>query len=194
MAAVVLGGCAREPAEVAPPAAEALPITVESSASAAAFTGKVGGGIAFDYEPTASPAAAREAADLIVLGTVADVLAPSADESTAARAGGYDATVVLVVDVVESLDGESAESVRIMLPTGMDVDATALAPLASGLSVVAGLTSHGETEWHAAIDGLWFQGTKDAVMHGPYAETWELAEAWGGVETLDAYAAAIRAG
>src|ERR1043165_6704442 len=67
MAAVVLGGCAREPADGGPPASEALPITMENTASAAAFTGKVGGGIAFDYEPTASPEAARDAADLIVL-------------------------------------------------------------------------------------------------------------------------------
>jgi len=192
MAAVVLSGCAREPAQVAAPGGpEVIPIAVQAD-SAAAFVGRIGGGIAFDYQPTASPAMALDTCDLIVDGKVTELREPTAAEREDALRSGYDNTVVLTVDVGAALDGEAPEAVAIILPTGPEVPFEGLPELAQGLRVIAGLTADGDG-WNAVIDGLWFQGAKDPVMHGPYAEPWELAEPWGGADTLDEYAAAIRA-
>lgn len=191
MAAVVLSGCAREPAQVATPGGpEVIPISVEAD-SAAAFVSRIGGGIAFDYQPTASPTAARGTCDLIVDGRVTDLRRPNDAERAEALRGGYDNTFVLTVEVGDALDGEAPEAVAIILPTGPGVSFEGLPEMAQGLRVIAGLTADGDG-WNAAIDGLWFQGAKDSVMHGPYAEPWELAEPWNGADTLDEYAAAIR--
>ncbi|MEV0649829.1 hypothetical protein AB0I28_31695 [Phytomonospora sp. NPDC050363] len=191
VAAVVLSGCARQPiGDSAAAEPTPLPLAIEAE-SAAAFTAKVGRGIAFDYEPTASPSAARESGDLIVEGAVTDVRAPSDAERSTARESGYDDTVVMTVNVADTLDGEASAAVTIVLPTGPGVDVAELLPLATGLRVIAALNARGD-RWSAQIDGLWFQGSRDTVMHGPYAEPWELPEPWGGADTLDEYAAAIR--
>jgi hypothetical protein len=175
-------------------------------------------GVHVDYTPLASPRDALAQGDLVVRGTLSDIVDvvevtyPDARE-TERQAGQY-ATFVLTVDEVLSGDPGKLRDGRVYVTVNKSptTDIAALARANSRPQVIAVLDDisgwkptpdatvarraelpAGAPLFFAYSDGLWLQDAGAAEMTGVYAEPRDLAAAWNGPKTVAQVAAALRA-
>lgn len=186
--------------------------------SAAPLTRLLAENMHVDFTPLASPRDAVAKSDLVVRGTLAavapGVTAVYPDADVTRRAAQSYAT--FVVDVTEVLSGDAGQVtdgqvfVRVRrspvvslddlagLNTRPEVvlvldDVTADVPHPTARVVRPAAIPADAPLFAAFTDGMWFQGDGDAAMHGVVAHADELAPAWRGVTTVDAFARAIAA-
>jgi hypothetical protein len=175
-------------------------------------------GVHVDYTPLASPRDALAEGDLVVRGTLSDIMDvvevsyPDARE-TERQAGQY-ATFVLTVDEVLSGDPGKVRDGRVYVTVNKSptTDIAALARANSRPQVVAVLDDisgwkptpeatvtrraglpAGAPLFFAYSDGLWLQDAGAVEMTGVHAEPRDLAAAWNGPKTVAQVAAALRA-
>jgi hypothetical protein len=175
-------------------------------------------GVQVDYTPLASPRDALAKGDLVVRGTLTDVVdGPSVNYPdplyTQREAGGY-ATYVLTVDEVLGGDPAKLRDRRVYVSVEKS-PSTRIADLAvanSRPSVVAVLDDisdwrpapgatvtrppaapAGAPLFFAYTDGLWLQDAGAAEMTGVQAEPSDLPAAWNHPKTVAEVAAALRA-
>ena len=175
-------------------------------------------GVHVDYTPLASPREAVAEGDLIVRGTLTDVVdgitVKSPDPLSTERQAGAYATYVLAVDEVLSGDAAKVRDRRVYVTVSKS-RTTEIADLAranSKPSVVAVLDDisawkptpdatvtrpaaapEGAPLYFAYSDGLWLQDEGAAAMIGLQAEPRDLTAAWNGPQTVADFAATIRA-
>ena len=175
-------------------------------------------GVHVDYTPLASPREAVAEGDLIVRGTLSDVVdgisIKYADPLDTERDAGAYATYVLAVDEVLSGDAAKVRDRRVYVTVSKS-RTTEIADLARANSkprVVAVLDDisawkpspdatvtrpaaapAGAPLYFAYTDGLWLQDESAAAMIGLQAEPSELSAAWNGPQTVADFAATIRA-
>ena len=196
-AAILLAGCA---SQGEPPSAQRL-------------TGLVSHGVQLDYTPLASPRAAVAEGDLVVRGTLTDVVdGPTVkypDASETERMAGQYATFVLRVDEVISGDASKVRDGRVHVTVDKS-PTTGIGELAQANSrpqVVAVLDDAGgwkpepratvtrPTEaplFFAYTDGLWLQDAGAPEMTGVHAQPSDLSTAWNAPRTVAQVAAALR--
>lgn len=165
-------------------------------ASAAEFAHLLTSGAIVDYEPTKSAAEAVAMADVIVTGTITDVI------------DNGDRSVVIEIAIDETLYGEPADIVHLwhefegsIAGVGKPVKVTVaeLAEAGAGLRVAASAVEieSGDDRARApyallrlpAVDAFFLQGSADAGMHCPYLGY--PVSMWG-AKTIDEYAELIR--
>ncbi len=187
-----------------------------ATGSARALTTTAGQGIHLDYTPLTSPRDAVGKADLIVHGTLVQVVdgiqVRYPDNALTQRE--LDSYVTFVVAVDKVLDGDAGKvtggKVHLAVPKSTGVTSKQLAGLNPQAKVVAVLDDI--TTWKpvpgativrpSAIpadtplytpyrDGMWLQGSRDDQMLAIDSEHAELAPAWGGVRTVNDYAGVL---
>lgn len=167
-------------------------------ASAAEFAHLLTSGAIVDYEPTKSAAEAVAMADVIVTGTITDVI------------DNGDRSVVIEIAVDETLYGEPADIVHLwhefegsIAGVGKPVKVTVaeLAEAGVGLRVAASAVEVQSADDSAratppyallrlpAVDAFFLQGSADTGMHCPYLGY--PVSMWG-AKTIDEYAELIR--
>jgi hypothetical protein len=178
--------------------------SVAASPSAAGFVSLATTGIHNDYTPLVSPKDAVDKADLIVEGTLTDVvdgivLRYPDPRYTARHAGAY---ATLVISVTKVIDGDpslvSQGRIYLALAKSPVVTLPRLSAANPRSSVVAvldditawtpgpGVTVERPRSIPAAAplftaypEGLWLQGSTDTQVHGLGAHREDLAPAWG---------------
>jgi hypothetical protein len=186
------------------------------SSTVGEFVSLATSGVNVDYTPLASPRDAVSTADLIVEGTLTDVVDGIAltypdPRYTERRAGSY-ATLVVTVEKVISGDPGKVRDGRVYVtvhksraaqigrlaganphPRTVAVldDITTWTP-SSGVRVTRPGAIPSNAPLYAPYnDGLWLQGPDDTEMSGLHAHPDELAAAWGRARTVAQFSAAV---
>ncbi|WP_166346269.1 hypothetical protein [Phytoactinopolyspora limicola] len=171
--------------------------------SAEEFTYLLSGGAQVDYEPLASPAEALEFADVIVTGTITDVIPDGSDRVQIEIAvddvlygSQPDGGVLYVTHGFEGwvagTGGTTKVTVKDLAESGIGLDVVAVAEDVT--EVAAGTESPaGHRVFTVAIDGFWLEGSGDHHMSGVYVQADDLSgERWGQVTTIEQFTGAIR--
>ena len=175
-------------------------------------------GVQVDYEPLASPRDAVAGSDLIVRGTLTDVVdgisVKYPDPLATERDAGTYATYVLAVDEVLSGDAAKVRDRRVYVAVNKSPttevadlaranskprvvavldDISAWKPMPDATVARSAAVPEGAPLYFAYTDGLWLQDEGAAAMIGLQAEPRELSAAWNGPQTVADFAATIRA-
>lgn len=188
--------------------------TPPAEPSANEFVALASTGMDVDYEPLASPKAAVDKGDLIVEGTLIDVvegiqLQYPNPAYTRQQAGTY---ATLVIDVTNVIDGElTGNRAYVQLAKSPVITTAELAKANQRPKVIAVLDD--TTSWKpspdvtvarpAALprnaplyapytDGIWLQASGDAEMYGIETDRTRLTPAWGNPRHVNDYSAALR--
>jgi hypothetical protein len=207
--ALAAGGCAGNTGSSGEAGAPA-----RHEGSAAALTSAAGRYMHVDYEPLASPADAVRMADLIVTGTVADIVEgvsyKFADPALDGAAGHFTTFVVTVDQVLAGTGVKRGDrvyaSVRSSVHSSVP-DLAALNPKAKAVLVMEDITTWkphpaARVVRPAAVpataklyapfpDGMWLQGPRDARMASVHAEPTDLASSFGAPRTVEQFAATL---
>jgi hypothetical protein len=169
-----------------------------------------------DFDPLASPAEAVRMADLIVTGTVVDIVegisVEFADPAMEGVAGHFTTFVVVVDRVLAGTGARSGDRVYASVRSSVQTKAEELAalnPKAKTVLVLEDITTWkphpaakvvrpaavpGGARLYAPYpDGLWLQGPRDAQMASVYAERGDLAASFGAPRTVEQFAATLAA-
>jgi hypothetical protein len=207
--ALVTAGCAGSTATGADPVAR-------DRGSAAGMVAAAGRDLHVDFDPLTSPADAVRKADLIVTGTVVDVVegitVEFADPAMEGVAGTFTTFVVQVDRVLDGAGPRSADRVYVAVGIGGQTSAgelAALNPRARAVFVLDDITAWrphptahvvrpaaipaGARLYGPYADGMWLQGPRDAQMSSVHAELAGLSPAWGKPRTVEQYADAVAA-
>ena len=187
------------------------------SSTIATFVSLTASGVNVDYTPLESPQDAVAKADLIVEGTLTDVVdgigLTYPDPMYTERQANTYATFVITVERVISGDPAKVRNGRVY--------ATVYKSRAAEIDQLAGANPHpgivavldDTTNWSPApdvrvnrpaavpssaplyapyTDGIWLQGPEDAQMYGLHADPDELAAPWGRPRTVSQFSAAVQ--
>lgn len=188
--------------------------TPSAEPSAKEFVALASTGMDVDYEPLASPKAAVDKGDLIVEGTLIDVvdgiqLQHPNPMYTRQQAGTY---ATLVIDVTKVIDGElTGNRAYVQLAKSPVVTTAELAKANQRPKVIAVLDDitswkpspdvtvarpaalPGNTSLYAPYtDGIWLQASGDAEMYSIETDRTRLTPAWGNPRHVNDYSAALR--
>jgi hypothetical protein len=203
-AAPVFGGCTGDSSPA-------------KSSTIATFVSLAASGVNVDYTPLASPQDAVAKADLIVEGTLTDVVdgigLKYPDPLYTERQADTYATFVITVERVISGDPAKVLSGRVYATVhksrAAEIDQLAAANPHPRIVAVLDEATH----WSPArgvrvnrpaavpssaplyapyTDGIWLQGPEDAQMYGLHADPDELAASWGRPRTVSQFSAAVQ--
>lgn len=190
--------------------------TAREQGSAAGLVAAAGQYTHVDFDPLASPAEAVRKADLIVTGTVVDIVegitVTFADPAMEGVAGNFTTFVVAVDRVLTGTGARHGDRVYASVRSSLQTSAKDLAtlnPKAKTVLVLDDITTWkphpaativrpaaipGDARLYAPYsDGIWLQGPRDTRMASVHAEPADLAASFGAPQTVDQFAATLAA-
>jgi hypothetical protein len=211
--AILASGCAGGTSSTS--GNQAAPAEAQTG-SVADFVSLASKDVHVDYTPLTSPADAVRRSDLIVKGTLVEVVdgitVQYDNQAMTQREAGSYATFVVKVDQVLAgrargvADGHvyvsvyksstvSPQQLAKLNPDAQTVlvldDITAWTPQPNAKVVRPAAIPAGASLYAPFNDGLWLQGAQDKKMHGIGVESSELAAQWGAPNTIGQFADAI---